>query len=1767
LQAKPTGYTDIPHKYLVAKRLAQCLNPTLPSGVHQKTLELYAYIFSSIGKHGLAHDLNLYLSGLAPALSFASLSVKPTILTLYESYVVKLDAVALRPALKAIILALLPSLEEENSEEFEWTLRILNELKDVVAGGPGAAPSKHQYFWQCMFLASVTSSTRRPGALAYFVRNLPPLTASKAASVDDKPSLKDNTQAVASPEPGLLIRSFCAGLRDEQLLIQRGFLDLLVTHLPLHSEVLQRAANKADLNRLVAAATFVISRRDMSLNRRLWSWFLGPEPVNDVNGAPSPMSPRLSGQVTPRLDTTATQSKYFEAHGLSSLVATVLGMIGKESDEPSERSRPLRLSLALLDRWEIGSLVVPQIFLPALKQVWKYHNSSASKEARGEVLRSANMFFDAAESSLIWSEIAKLAMQALSGEQSRLPTSLEILDFLNFILNNFNVREEEMQVIHMPFVSFYCLVRVRDLTLHGEHPMTTFHEDLVFRTFQFISKLLDLVPTRVLKIVPGQEEQRLDNLHVAKEVDVINSIEHFYKQDQGNVDIGRPVPEGHIGPLLLTVTIDLTARSLRRKAFQSPSASDLLISILGTLVRRGPNALPNVESLVAELKQRDAASLPQTLGESFSTVTARVVTLEVVCNATPLPTWITHQTIRQCVPELVRNLWPALSPSQLKHNVEATRSLWNLQSICGKDKLVESTIVTLMVAAGPEGIDDTVSLEDARRFATLWSHSQTSSSSSHSRRSSLIPGKTSPAMGVTNMSGTSDLSMLERPLMLLLDSLESTKSALAVFVRHWIRTLPTILPVCEILFSKMTPLTANGQVELSDPRTILYYLEKILLLVDIPSASIWQAIRSPVASSIPALGSMNHDFLVEVCLNILHISSLPEDSEHHILFRLKHTALTLLARFFSGPLAHTLAPKELETPLLQMLLESIHSAEHSLQVSLMEVLLPALRMRLPPPTPPKPARHERKASREVRTPSLKVTTDDGDAVKSSPDKTLLPPQLIECLLLGMQSHRCRPVLENWVTFLGQCLPFYEGAIFQILLPMVECFCSTLGDVLSEMQTMFENTSFGPTGVSEPTVGLLLNGLEQTLASAHDYLESEEAGITPIKSPEQQQTGFFGNMVSGVFTNESVKSRSVTANKRLTVLLCFKDAIRICFELWSWGDSGKDSSLKDMSAAASFNYITLRLRNRTRRLFEHLFAVEPLECLETLIDLWQTFATRDSPIQPTVILNLLNALENSRPKNTIPAIFDAIYSRTNPNALDPSRKSTLTSDITDVSLATFLVTYARSLEDDAMDEIWADCSTFLRDVLANPMPHRQTLFKLIEFVGVLGWKVDKTNFGEQRKMRRELGDLFNRLLTATLTIRPIGVTVDGLAPPGTDKLSANPSPVRLSFDGQGYQEPDDLVAILATVAPDLQKILVDSDRIAYTASVISNQVLLPTFRSRGFPANVNRRTLSLMRSLAGIAEASKASKKDVSDAFNDPRFFSTTVDLVKDGWLPILRSWVLADKERMPELLSRLTTPTSAGFLGVGASSARLEADRRTQLNLRRIATLILATPNDAFVFAFPSLQEKIVDLLTATVASSPSSTTRAEIYMLMRALLVKTSTIHLAPLWPSINAELVDALSSAYPDEAGNDPMLPPLCMLQACKLLDTLLVLGLDDFQMQEWLFISDTTDAVYRPQELESVALVDDLTEVLDSESGHTGADGHIPSADASNGTRKPILTERLTSGVPRDELMTKVIRPFMRQLSIQAFESTYGMLAPDVVACEEDLVRDLFDEETLV
>ncbi|KAH0565127.1 hypothetical protein GP486_001478 [Trichoglossum hirsutum] len=1825
LQAHPANIAVIPMKTIVAKRLAQSLDPKLPSGVHQKALEVYAYIFSMISKDDLSRDLPIYLPGLTPTLSFASLAVRPVFLSLLETYLIPVSASALRAALKALILALLPGLEEETSEDFERTLRLLENLRDAVKTNQSPQLDDYEgmgdnYFWQCFFLASITSASRRQGALAFLVRKLPKLGADDTAGGKLSPAVK----SVVSPEPGLLIRCFVVGLSDEQLLVQRGFLDLLVTHLPLDSLILQGRVIKEDLDRLLAAAAGVVVRRDMSLNRRLWTWFLGPEQTAGAGPDSASSSPILpSAHSTIALPSTvgSAQTRYFGQYGLHALVRGIRGLISQGHKSPSERARPFRICLSLMDRWEIGGLIVPEVFLPIINSVREYEHVAATKDQFNEVLRSASVFFDGVESGLIWGELAGLMASAIRDYSLDYEVRLDKLKFVKFVVTHFNIREEEMLVVHIPMVVLALLVMIREADSTRLEDSEKVHGGLrtiLTLAVSIAQDLIDVAPERAFlmgasandSVSLGRHQRRLS----IQNTEVLNAIQRFYVQDQGSLEVsGPPFSARDAGELLLREASYIVSRVL----LSSPSDDGLepRTKLLVTLLNKAPisdtlknaNLFSAFQQLLGSSPADKSRHLPFS---TFSAITSAVCSLQT-------KSYLSNSQISKLTPWLVRQAWGHISPTNPKYHIESVRCLWQLQStISPTSHGIEAAISTIMTENDISGTFSFRGADTGRTFAILWTHSVQGHGGLEETGNDSVQASGDGNRGNKRPAGRMRAYeyMLTRPLFLLLDALGDEGTELFEFARGWLHTLSSVDRLFQIFITRFLALDflQPGSIaskdlnvhtvtckfsEGDDLELCLYYLQTLSNILRWSSAGVWTTMAKQVVTTIDkAQGHLTTEpehkqglsfqgFFTEVCMRVVIAEhSLDSSDLSRRISKPHRVALSVLHRILSNPHSAALADLELEYPLIEKLMASVERPDASVQVSLLDVVFATLKLRAHKTSESTAGGHRRANSKDTTRDSLLSLNTERSETESflSPP----PPQLIKCLQLGFCSVNSRPVLDSWINFLAECLPLYSETIFQILIPLVECLCNQISMVFDDLKSTFKGPQAARVVSPESSLIALLNGLEQILAAAHDRLSTDELKTPNIRSPEQPQ-GFLSNMVSGVFASETSQSRSATANNRLTVLLSFQDSIRICFAIWSWGGYGSNGSPQDATSLASFTYTSLRMRNRARRILEQLFTTETLECLETLVEIWLKSPTTSEGTRMASVFGLLHVLDGSRPKHTIPAIFNAIYSRTNPHALEPTRKSTLTSNLADVEIVGFLVEYARSLEDDTMDEIWTDCLTFLRDVLGNPFPHRQTLPRLLEFTAILGEKVDNTNYGEQRRMRRDLSvsayafpirecmstnftgycqELFVRLLTATFTAKPISFSLDGSPPVSHEKGGDWDS----HGENAGARHPvhaDDIVTILAPIVPNLGKILGETDRILGVTTSISTNVIGPTFRARSFPHNVTKSTLDLLHQLTRIPSAQKSWKKDISDAFNDHRFFSSPIALVEGNWIPLLRQWALSHKDCILELLPRISPPTAAGIVfGVGASSARQEADHKTQLHLRRIAFLLLAAEENAFVANMSSIEEKLVELLTTTAASSPSSIVRAEVYMVLRALILKTSAVHLAPLWPIVNYELQAAISSVVPSSQSD--IYNNSTILQACKLLDTLLVIAPDEFQLHEWLFVTDTIDAVYRPVDRSPVALVDEISEDLGSTAStpapHIGGDSLSQSGNAK---RRPLLGLDTVKDIQKDDLLGKVLKPFFSQLSICAFESTYSMGMADWKACSDNLLYDLFDDSTIV
>ncbi|KAH7170707.1 Dopey, N-terminal-domain-containing protein [Dactylonectria macrodidyma] len=1797
LQARPKSITTIPAKATVAKRLSQCLNPSLPSGVHQKALEVYNYVFTVIGTDGLSRDLPLYLPGLASTLSFASLSVRAPYLDILERHLLGIDPRSLRPAMKSIILALLPGLEDETSEDFDRTLRMVDSFKNTIRpANSEELAERHSsgdaFFWQCFFLASITSNSRRAGALAYLVRSLPQLgpqaTPTTEKSETTKNSSEDDrrskiTAIVASPEPGLLLRCFASGLSDEHLLVQRGFLDLLVSHLPLNSNVIQTRVKPGDLELLLKAAVGVVTRRDMSLNRRLWAWLLGPEPtaVDTEHGPELPMSPS---------DTThqaylASRTSFFEEFGLHPLTRALLQMIkGNHQSSAAERARPYRICLSLMDRWEIGGLVIPEVFLPIIESVRQFKTQASTKAEFSEVLRSASVFFDGIESGLIYGEIVSLLAQAIGPGTINAKERSDKFSLVGFILTNFNVREEEMITIHAPLSALAVLSMLEDSK--DRQPSSNSSDSSASLSSQALTisiSLLELVPERAFpeKSLSSKRETASESPSSFSNIDVLKKIRTFYVNEQGNIDASPPPFNNiKIGELLLQKVVNFVCDKDSPKSLAELGVRTRLLILalhkIPVTYKLGEQRI--LKFLFEKLKQ--SAPLP------FPDFSAMLNMVTQLYSSERIET----NELTTLVGPLVRHAWSYLSASEPKYHVEAVRGLWQLQSVLTtSNRDIEAALSSLIIAEDSHALEAVGTVDTGRTVGVLWSHTLQDDAYGGGRRGSKTPMlelRTLP-----RLSGTDNYEvMLTQPLFLILDALQDDRSQLYMTVKAWLNTMLGIDRLFLILVTKLSEipflsgLVKNNEKPDKVPVTFsededldlcLYYLRTLSNILACAGDISWAVLASKHVSSRGQQIQIStgadeemtlQEFFVRVCIKCITGKPTPNvDKEiEGRINQLYRYALTILHKFFLSPSAAPFSESQLENVLIEQLFDALKGPDPYVQVLLLDVVYDTLKLRdvAPVPVASSPTTEKRPPTFDpIRGSRLSVATSERSVI--SPP----PPQLLKCLQEGLSSPNSRPVLDSWVAFVTECLPFYTESIFQVLIPLVETLCNEIGTTFENLRETFQSNSLSTSSekvTPESTLIFLLNGLEQVLARGHEQLLVEEARTQIVKSPDQPQS-LFGS-ISGVFQTDAPQSRSATANDRLTVHLAFQDAVRICYKIWTWGQ-GEDSARQDQTSSASFLYTSLRMRNRARRLLEQLFTAENLECLETVVDIWKNSAI-DS--RPSEVFNLISALDASRPRHTIPALFDSIYSRSNPGAVEPGRKSTMTIALYDTDLVVFLVEYARSLEDDAMDEIWQDCMLFLKDLLGNPFPHRQTLPNLLEFAGILGEKVDNTNFGEQRRMRRELGDTFLRLLAALFTTKPIAFA-DPVAPSGgQDKTEL----LRRTTINGAAEGPDDVVAILASIVPNLTKILVEPDRVLSAAGTISTNVIGPSLRAKGFPDTFSKSTLHLLQELSRLQNNQKTWKKDVGDAFNDAKFFGMNLELARQEWIPLLRQWTLTDKEKMPEIVSRINAPTTAGIVfGVGATSARLEADRKTQLNLRRIATLVLAAAEDAFVTELNTIFDKLVELFAASATSSPSSTTRADIYIVIRALALKTSAIHLGMLWPVVNAEIHTAISSVVaPDNSTASDTYTNGAILQACKLLDLLICVAPDDFQLHEWLFITDTIDAVYRSSTYQPVALVDEISEELGAVAANSALQTEsVAHLVASSSARRPLLGPGgISDDVSlerKDELVAKVLRPFFGQLSIFAFESTYAMGRLDREACILGLLKDIFDERSIV
>nr|XP_047935827.1 protein dopey-1 isoform X5 [Anser cygnoides] len=378
-------YQVVPKKLTIGKRLAQCLHPALPGGVHRKALETYEIIFKIIGPKRLAKDLFLYSSGLFPLLANAAMSVKPTLLSLYEIYYLPLGK-TLKPGLQGLLTGILPGLEE-GSEYYERTNTLLEKVASAV---------DQSAFYSALWGSLLTSPAVRLPGITYVLSHL-----------NRKLSMEDQLYIIGS-DIELMVEAVSTSVQDTSVLVQRSTLDLILFCFPFHMS----QATRPDMIRILSAALHVVLRRDMSLNRRLYAWLLGPRSTRHSNP-----------------EEHATY--YFNTFSKEMLVQAMVGILqvnghGEESTLMQDL-KPFRILISLLDKPELGPAILEDVLIEVFRTLYtqckaelelqaepsfnKDHTQLSSKlrenKKTAELIKTANLLFNSFEPYYMWDYIAR----------------------------------------------------------------------------------------------------------------------------------------------------------------------------------------------------------------------------------------------------------------------------------------------------------------------------------------------------------------------------------------------------------------------------------------------------------------------------------------------------------------------------------------------------------------------------------------------------------------------------------------------------------------------------------------------------------------------------------------------------------------------------------------------------------------------------------------------------------------------------------------------------------------------------------------------------------------------------------------------------------------------------------------------------------------------------------------------------------------------------------------------------------------------------------------------------------------------------------------------------------------------------------------------------------------------------------------------------------------------------------------------------------------
>ncbi|MCO5589740.1 hypothetical protein L7F22_043708 [Adiantum nelumboides] len=1679
-----TQFNAIPRKLIVAKRLSQCLNPALPSGVHQRALEVYEHIFTVIGPEGLRRDLSVWTPGLLPFFQFASMTVKPIVLNIIELHYLPLGQ-DLRPIAKPMQLALLPGLEEETSEHFERVLKLLDKIRDSI-GQP--------FFLQNLWMILISVPAARLPSLHYLSRRLDDLNGAEGAAKE--------VTSIVGPDLGLAIRAFSAALEDDTLLVRRAMLDLLAVKFKLDSKTFKELVRQDDRIRLFQSALAVVLRRDISLNRRLYAWLLGPSE-----------------------DITAQQA-YFEQHAMQYARLALLSAFNEENEDGSQgykaeskdRQKPYRILISLLDKWSLGLPITNALIIDTFKALRKRLQSQdneqqSKKAASSDVSTTAKMLFEAVDPFALYRQFYLAICEEIKAKGSddvgKAPESESAIALLRFIFTSFRVHDEESRVVHLPIL-FSAIVELVQENPTGWQASAG---------LQLARDILTLIPKRVFG-------NRLADSTAASATSTLKTksfYEHglfLYQATSGGADEAAKRYIGFQHPSTISALLDTCASIPERRQSLAVDSLTILCQLLNIL-----DATFDASQTQASISWNGNLWIEQMKtqlhnAKSFIGLEACIEAFVAGSQCRVLKERISIDQ-EDITTAIVERLFDFMQPASSPYHVRSVELLWTIFDLSPSTQI--GAILTRSLNGGT-----LAEREDAlETFNTIWRYSDDVRLSS--------PLLVDPLLSV--LDGLLSTDWNERQLAETWGALCSVNSIAIGF--SWRPSLARTLRTAQVQRSTSKKLASFASSE--PEKTYTYFIFEILLSLlksDATAQSAYQSAHESIhALAVDIIGAL---------LGKVHIGE---------------TQL-----------------KEIENVLLQRLLLDIREGIVSVQGKLLRTL------------------------HGIFVGTHGANARHGQQAASSP-----PTLLLSTLKAGLSAPKNQIILTEWSDFVLAISPIFRSSLNGLLLPLNQGLCALIRSSVAELEQAYGiDTQDDVTCLANDNDLITLMTMSERVLSQSLEQQASTGASDSGNAGSNAEKGEFSLLgaLSSVFSADSSTADSFGASANNAVWKSLHQTVMTLHLAWI---STSAMPTNEDSRHDTMEVIRKNVQARCRRYLEKLYRNHSGEVVEALIACW-SLATRSGNEKGT--LGAFDILTFLAPSAQIVVTFlcDVISTRTSStssaekpvsgNALNQnaSTRSMSSPGLPDSILLSFLEAYLLRLDSEATIQVWPVVSIFVKDILGNTTQHKAQIFPTLRCLTIIGEKVlDERDLnskipnavaggigGDDRRLRRDLIDLYSRICDLNILIG--GRSFEQTTWIGRRTVTSDPdqddAAVQKGLDEKMSGSIGDLASSSTTstaeavqtylakkVLPALRSFSIDTDKLIGLCTNVVYYIISPSLKVRKKSLDLNPTLLSLIVEVTKLPGTYKAWRAPIGEYFNDPRFFETDVD-VGVSFTPIIFAFMTGDKERFIETIGRVSPPSTNIFTNREAET------RMRALNIRRMSYVLYSSPKDYWLTQLPLIQEKLVDLLRNS-ANDPAI---SEVYLCLRILLIRFESKHLNSFWPVVITEMMRLFESCL-EELPSDGSDQLSLVEGACRFLDLLVTLQTDEFQIHQWLFITDTVDIVYPPDDWAPESILDRLAtainerrSVAQSGSGNGVAtrrtqrkvqttprlaskslsdQQNISGIDefmVPNTKRKPLLLDEVRGSLELDGNEHSVetiedLQAFFANISLHSFESTYA------------------------